>query len=109
MFFFLLQAFALFAEALIKQSIRKTGVQNHIPQWLKRGFTFFYVHLWFYHTANLLCDEFATGSVWLFEPIPLSLFRGIGLGTEGDGWWCWSDSGLRWHRGETWWKSGIAL
>jgi hypothetical protein len=107
--FFLLQAFALFGEAIITSAIHKTGLQNHMPRWVKRTFTFFYVHLWFYHTAGLLCADFARGGVWLFEPIPISLFRGMGLGTQGDGWWCWGDTGLRWHTGDRWWMSGIAV
>ncbi|KAF2254096.1 hypothetical protein BU26DRAFT_516336 [Trematosphaeria pertusa] len=107
--FFLLQSLAIFTEALLKQSIRKSGMQRHIPRWIKRSFTFFYVYFWFYHTSGLLCDDFAKGGVWLFEPIPISIFRGLGFGVEGDGWWCWGGIGLGWHRGDRWWKSGIAL
>ncbi|KAF2796325.1 hypothetical protein K505DRAFT_323421 [Melanomma pulvis-pyrius CBS 109.77] len=107
--FFLLQAIAIFVEALLSQRLRKTGIQRHIPKCAMRTITFAYVHLWFYHTAPLLCDDFAKGGVWLFEPIPISLFRGLGFGVEGDGWWCWSSGFIRWHTGDRLWKSGIAL
>jgi hypothetical protein len=107
--FFLLQAVAIFAESVLTATAHKTGLQDHLPRWLKRSFNFFYVNFWFYHTANLLCDDFAKGGVWLFEPVPVSLFRAIGLGTEGDGWWCWGDSGVRWYSGDRWWKTGLAL
>lgn len=105
--FFLLQALAIFFEVLIRQSLKE--ISPHVPRWLKRSFTFIYVHYWFYHTAGLLCDDFAQGGVYLFEPIPISIFRGLGLGVQGDGWWCWGDKGLRLHRGDRWWKSGIAF
>ncbi|KAF2680694.1 hypothetical protein K458DRAFT_373229 [Lentithecium fluviatile CBS 122367] len=107
--FFLLQSVVVFAESNLTSLVHKTGIQNRVPRWLKRSFTFFYVHFWFYHTGHLLCEDFAKGGVWLFEPVPFSLFRGLGLGTEGDGWWCYGDWGLRWHSGDRWWKSGIAL
>ncbi|KAF2637793.1 hypothetical protein P280DRAFT_457443 [Massarina eburnea CBS 473.64] len=105
MSFFLLQAAAVFIEAFLRPLL----VASALPRSLKRGLTFVYVHVWFYHTAPLLCDDFARGGVWLFEPIPVSVFRGgLGLGVEGDGWWCWGESGLRWFWGERWWMSGIA-
>lgn len=107
--FFLLQATGIFVETLLAQSLRKTGAQDHVPRWMMRTLTFIYVHVWFYHTAHLLCDDFASGGVWLFEPIPISLFRGLGLGVEGDRWWCWGGELLRWHYGDRWWRSGIAF
>lgn len=47
-----------------------------------------YVHVWFYHTAPLLMDDFARGGLWLYEPAPISPLRALGLGVRGDGWWC---------------------
>ncbi|KAF2715160.1 hypothetical protein K504DRAFT_478416 [Pleomassaria siparia CBS 279.74] len=107
--FFLLQAVAVFAEVLLSQAARHTGIQNYVPKWAMRTFTFTYVHFWFYHTAPLLCEDFAKGGVWLFEPIPISLFRGLGFGVEGDGWCCWSTGFIRWYTGKHWWKGGIAF
>ncbi|KAH8724720.1 membrane bound O-acyl transferase family-domain-containing protein [Phaeosphaeriaceae sp. PMI808] len=110
--FFLLQAAGIFAEVLGAQVLKGSSVKRRVPPYLKRAFTFLYVHVWFYYTAHLLCDDFSRGGIWLFEPIPVSLFRGIGFGAdERDGWWCWGNMGevLRWHKGETWWTSGLAL
>lgn len=107
--FFLIQALGIFLEAILTQSLRKTGIQRRVPQWFMHMFTFVYVHFWFYHTGPLLCDDFAKAGVWLFEPVPVSLFRALGLGVEGDSWWCWSGNILRWHRGDRWWSSGIAF
>lgn len=110
MAFFLLQAMGMFGELLSIQVLRSTSFQNRIPKWAMQMFKFGYVHVWFYYTAHLLCDDFARGGVWLFEPVPVSLFRGVGFGADKrDGWWCWSGQVLRWHRGDRWWTSGIAF
>ncbi|KAF9695187.1 hypothetical protein EKO04_007053 [Ascochyta lentis] len=108
--FFLLQAVGIFLEMAISGALGKTGVQKHVPRWAMRGWTFVYVHVWFYYTAHLLCDDFALGGVWLFEPVPVSLFRGLGLGaTREDGWWCWGGQIVTWHTGKHWWQSGLAF
>ncbi|KAF1851140.1 uncharacterized protein K460DRAFT_361895 [Cucurbitaria berberidis CBS 394.84] len=110
MAFFLLQAVGVFMEMVIIQGLKSTGIQRSMPTWLKQAFTFVYVHVWFYYTAHLLCDDFARGGVWLFEPIAVSVFRGLGFGADSrDGWWCWGGQVVRWHRGETWWRSGLAV
>lgn len=108
--FFMLQALGIFLEVVGSSLLRKTGIQKYMPQWAMRTWTFVYVHFWFYHTAHLLCDDFSLGGVWLFEPIPISPFRGLGLGaSEQDGWWCWSGKVVRWHTGKHWWQSGLAF
>ena len=109
--FFMLQALGIFLEFIVSSLLRRTGIQHRVPQWLMRVWTFTYVHVWFYNTAHLLCNDFALGGVWLFEPIPVSLFRGLGLGaTKQDGWWCWGgERVVRWHTGKHWWQSGLAV
>lgn len=108
--FFLLQAGGIFVEGCVRLGLGKTGVQGYVPTAVKRVVTFVYVHVWFYYTAHLLGDDFSRGGVWLFEPVPVSLFRGLGFGADGrDGWWCWSGQPVRWHSGGTWWTSGFAL
>ncbi|KAH9872885.1 hypothetical protein J1614_005279 [Plenodomus biglobosus] len=108
--FFLWQAVAIFVEGAVAQAMQGVGVGRGWPRWAKRAFTFVYVHVWFYFTAHLLCDDFTRGGIWLFEPVPVSLLRGLGLGADKrDGWWCWGGQLLRWHSGDRWWNSGIAL
>ena len=110
MTFFLLQAVGIFAETTLTQVARSAGLAQKIPSWLRKSWTFLYVHVWFYYTAHLLCDDFTRGGVWLFEPIPISLLRGMGLGAdERDGWWCWNPRFARWYSGDTWWNTGIAF
>lgn len=106
--FFLLQAGAVFVEGICRQGLRGSVIAGSVPRWVKRTLTFVYVHVWFYHTAHLLCDDFARGGVWLFEPIPVSLFRGLGFGAEGDGWLA-IEALPSWHRGSTWYKTGITF
>ncbi|KAJ4353998.1 uncharacterized protein N0V89_005730 [Didymosphaeria variabile] len=106
--FFLLQAGACFAEGIIRQSLKGSAFAKCVPGWVKRTLTFVYVHVWFYHTAHLLCDDFARGGVWLFEPVPISLFRGLGFGAEGDGWLA-IEVLPSWHRGPTWYKTGVTF
>ncbi|KAE8842050.1 hypothetical protein P3342_002652 [Pyrenophora teres f. teres] len=110
MAFFLLQAVAIFAETTLGEVATSMGLGQKIPAWVKKSWTFLYVHVWFYYTAHLLCDDFAKGGVWLFEPVPISLLRGMGLGAdERDGWWCWNPRFAQWYSGDTWWNSGLAL
>jgi len=109
MTFFLVQAVGVGVEAALKS----TGIGARVPRWCRRVGTFMYVHVWFYFTAHLLCDDFARGGIWLFEPVPVSVFRGLGFGADGrDGWWCWWGTVgevVRWHRGKTWWTTGLAF
>ncbi|KAJ5020751.1 hypothetical protein J3E73DRAFT_435302 [Bipolaris maydis] len=55
--------------------------------------------------------------IWLTQ---LARAAGIGTGVTWwlkktwtfvyqDGWWCWSGQLIRWHAGETWWKSGLTM
>ncbi|KAF1967039.1 hypothetical protein BU23DRAFT_543397 [Bimuria novae-zelandiae CBS 107.79] len=108
MAFFLLQAAGLFVENVLCKGMRGSAVVKSMPGWVKRTLTFVYVHVWFYHTAHLLCDDFARGGVWLFEPCPVSLFRGLGFGAEGDGWLA-IEALPTWYRGPTWYTTGITF
>lgn len=108
MAFFMLQAVGIFCEGVLGQVLM--GKMDGVPRWGKRLARFVYVHVWFYFTAHLLCDDFARGGIWLFEPVPVSVLRGLGFGADQrDGWWCWGGELLRWHRGDRWWRSGIAF
>lgn len=112
--FFVLQIFGVAFQLQATAVLTRMGVKNKTPRWLRRVVNFVYVHVWLYHTAPLLVDDFAAGGVWLFEPLPISLFRGLGFGAKEDGWFplVGGDSGgdiVRWHRGDRWWNTGIAL
>lgn len=108
MSFFLLQIPALFVENVLRSGFRGNAVARRVPRWMKQVATFAYVHVWFYHTAHLLCDDFARAGVWLFEPIPISPLRGLGFGAEGDGWLA-IEALPAWYRGKTWYTTGITV
>lgn len=107
--FFVLQIFGVAAQMGWVLALKEMGVRERVPWWLGWGVNFVYTHIWFYYTAPLLCDDFAKGGIWLFEPVPISLFRGLGFGTKGDGWFMWYGGLLRWHKGSSWFDTGIAL
>ena len=86
----------------------KKGVMQRIPKVVRRAANLGIVTVWLYFTSPLLVDDFARGGIWLFEPVPISLWRGLGFGPEGEGWWCWYGGLLKWRSGGAWWDSGIA-
>lgn len=112
--FFALQIFGIGVQIWSAQLLERFGVQDKVPTWLGRTVNFVYVHVWLYHTAPLLVDDFARGGIWLFEPLPISFLRGLGFGGKEDGWFplagAFSGGGiLRWHSGDRWWNTGLAL
>ncbi len=107
--FFFSQPVGIIFQMVMSQALKKTGILDKIPRRIRQAVNFVYVHVWFYYMGPLLTDDFSKGGVWLFEPVPVSLIRGLGFGLEGEGWWCWGGRIARWHRGERWWQSGIAI
>lgn len=112
--FFILQIFGISFQLAATTLLAKLGLKDRSPRWAKRVVNFVYVHVWLYHTAPLLVDDFAKGGVWLFEPLPVSFFRGLGFGGKEDGWFplVGRDTGgdlMRWHSGDGWLNTGIAL
>ncbi|KAF2668997.1 hypothetical protein BT63DRAFT_424723 [Microthyrium microscopicum] len=63
--------------------------------------------VWGYLTAPLLIEDLAKGGQFLFEPVPFSIFRGLGLGNSDDGFWCWSGRWLSFRSDIEWWKYRI--
>ena len=107
--FFLLQPLGILAQMLLASWVKNVGVRDRMPQWARGLANFTWTHVWFYYTAPLLCDDFAGGGVWLFEPIPISILRGLGFGLEGQGWWCWTWPWFTWYSSKEWWRSGLAI
>jgi Membrane bound O-acyl transferase family len=110
--FFLSQAFGILAEQFM---FKMVGISNTMQSWpkvLKRAGTLAYIIAWFYTTGPWLADDFARSGIWLLEPAPISLLRGLGLGARGEGWWCWHGTWAAWWsgiEGTPWWKKGIAI
>jgi hypothetical protein len=109
MLFFMLQALGVTVQTALVQLLKSTGVTEHVPKTVRRTANLVITAVWLYFTAPLLVDDFARGGIWLFEPVPISIFRGLGFGPKGSGWWCWYGGLLEWRSGSSWWDSGVAL
>ncbi|KAF2238721.1 hypothetical protein EV356DRAFT_506088 [Viridothelium virens] len=108
--FFLLQSLGILLQILLSHQLKKIGVVERTPKILRRATNLIFTSAWLYLTAPLICDDFAAGGIWLFEPIPISPLRGLGLGIEGTGWWCWKGfPWIHWYRGQHWWQTGFIM
>ncbi|KAL2133054.1 hypothetical protein VTI74DRAFT_2993 [Chaetomium olivicolor] len=88
------------------------GWTGRMPGWVRRGGNLVFVLVWLQVTGWGLVDDMSRAGLWLFEPVPVSFLRMMGLGLPGDeNWWRWGggEYGLRWYRGRYWWESGIRL
>lgn len=107
--FFMLQALGVFLQSSIASLLhvyiaRLPAPVRHAGNWV-------FTLAWMFGTAPLLLDDLSRGGVWLFEPVPVSLLRGLGYGAAHEGAWCWQYEvrDWYWYKGEHWWESGIAL
>ncbi|KAF2490465.1 hypothetical protein BU16DRAFT_530951 [Lophium mytilinum] len=113
--FFMTQGLGCLVEDVLTKLARRAGLHHYVPKPIRLGFTVAYLHIWGYYTAPLMADDMARGGIWLTDPVPFSPLRAIGLGPPGDdrwllwGGWPWEGQWAYFHRGSTWWKSGIAF
>jgi hypothetical protein len=106
--FFMLQALGIFLQTYFCAFFHHQISQ--LPRQIRRTGNLFFAFTWMIVTAPLLTDDFARGSIWLFEPVPFSPLRGLGFGEEGDRWSCWDLSQLGWFGGgKYWWQNGLAF
>ncbi|MCJ1282960.1 hypothetical protein MMC26_002287 [Xylographa opegraphella] len=107
--FFVLQPIGIVLQMGFSELLGMMGLREKLPTSVRGMGNFVAVHVWFYYTAPFLTDDFARGGIWLFEPIPVSLWRGLGFGAQGEGWWCWNGRIISWYSGQKWWQSGLAF
>ncbi|KAK4105520.1 hypothetical protein N658DRAFT_417061 [Parathielavia hyrcaniae] len=118
--FFLLQAAGVLVQTGACALLRSGAIMNNnnnnnrlvvLPGWVRRAGNLAFVVCWLQMTGWALVDDMSRGGVWLFEPVPVSLLRLVGLGVPGEGWWRWEGEtyGWRWHWGRYWWESGLRL
>jgi hypothetical protein len=105
LFFFLLQPVGLALQGLIERS----GSVLRLPIPFSRLLRVTLLISWFWLTFPLLADGLAGGGMWLFEPLPVSILRGLGWSTIDWQWWCWHGPFARWHVDKRWWRTGFAL
>lgn len=103
--FFMVQPIGIIGQRAIAGWMRKAGIRDKIPAWLRGVGNSIVVVGWCFLTGPLIANEFAATGIWLYEPVPVSLFRGL----TGQGWWRWGGRWLRWYTADKWWKSGFAF
>ena len=83
--------------------------KTHNTTLLHRTTNLLYTLLFLQLTAHGLVDDMGRSGVWLFEPVPVSPLRAMGV-VRGR-WWRWDGAayGVRWYWGRGWWDSGVAL
>ncbi|KAM3086572.1 hypothetical protein ACMFMG_000702 [Clarireedia jacksonii] len=105
--FFMLQALGIIIQMSLAVGLK--SVIRRMPKGVRQATNAGYALGWGLLTGWVLADDFARGGLWLYEPIPVSVLRGLGYGYEGEGWWCWEHGGVGWFSGRGWWDSGVAL
>jgi hypothetical protein len=103
--FFMLQPVGNVGQRALSAWLKKTGVREKIPKWLRGLGNMIVVLVWCCLTGPLVADDFAATRLWLCEPVPVSFIRGV----KGDGWWRWGGHWMRWYAAESWWQSGLAF
>lgn len=111
--FFLLSWVGVFVQTAGCAALQTYGVYSKAttPVWARRAGNLLFAFVWLNATQYFFCDDMSRSGIWLLEPVPVSLFRALGLGRPGDSWWRW-DPALWprwWDGGRAWWQSGIAL
>ena len=107
--FFICQPFGIiFQEFTAKELKRLLPPSLYPPKTIRRIANFLFVMVFLYWTAPLLCDDFARGGLWLYEPLPVSPMRAMGYGVEGEKWYATRNTATL-YKADRWWKSGLAL
>ena len=112
--FFLLQAVGIIVQDILSSaflSVFFPSSHHPPPRWLRRTANVLFVFAWLVWSGPLVVDDFARSGLFLTEPLPVSLLRGVGLGTgtDGEGWWCWEGAWMRVWDGGSFWERGIRI
>ncbi|KAI0395059.1 hypothetical protein F5Y17DRAFT_425052 [Xylariaceae sp. FL0594] len=87
--------------------------REKMHRFVRRSANLTFACVWLAATGWLLVEDLSRCGVWLFEPVPVSLFRAAGYdGGSDDRVWRWDrDSLPSWHWGVNgrWWETGIAI
>ncbi|KAL9639738.1 MAG: hypothetical protein Q9164_000750 [Protoblastenia rupestris] len=103
--FFMVQPIGLLGQKAASGWMKKTGLREKLPEVVRQVGNVLCVIIWFHLTGPLIADDFAATGIWLYEPVAVSLSRGL----TGEGWWWWSGKWVRWNQAERWWQSGLAF
>ncbi|KAI9374922.1 membrane bound O-acyl transferase family-domain-containing protein [Aspergillus egyptiacus] len=102
--FFILQAVGIFSQDMCSRILVALLTRHGLPppRWLRRIGNVAFVLGWLFYTGNRAADEFAKGGMWLTEPLPVSLVRGL----MGKGWLVWRTPWVEYYDDGTFWGRG---
>lgn len=103
--FFMLQPVGIIGQRAISGWIKEVGLRDRIPVPVRQMGNLMVVVAWCWVTGPRVADDFAATGIWLLEPVPFSLIRGL----RGEGWWFWGGRWTRWYTADKWWRSGLAF
>jgi hypothetical protein len=103
--FFILQPLGIMLQYYWLRYFRSTLLGKHCPAFIGYVANIVYVNAWLYFTAPLFVEDLSTGGWFLFEPVPISIFRGLGLGGRGEGWLAIYGRFAGWNNDG--WRTGI--
>ncbi|KAI4116386.1 MAG: hypothetical protein LQ338_007724 [Usnochroma carphineum] len=103
--FFAVQPFGIVGQRALSVWLKENGYREAVPLWMRKVGNVVVVVAWCLWTGPWIADEFARGGIWMYEPLPVSLVRGV----KGEGWWRWGGEWVRWETGDRWWRSGLTF
>ncbi|KKK16660.1 hypothetical protein ARAM_005764 [Aspergillus rambellii] len=106
--FFLLQAVGIFVQELYSWAVAPWLSGKNCPPaptWLSRAANAGFVLGWLLFSGRYIADDFARGGIWLTEPLPFSLVRGL----SGQGWLCWQSAWFEYYDDGTYWGRGVRI
>lgn len=86
--YFVLQPAGVAIQDVFSKAVLPKICRRELPQWLRRAANFMFAYSWLMGSGSLIADDLARGGVWLTEPIPISLLRGLGISGDREGRWC---------------------
>jgi Membrane bound O-acyl transferase family len=90
--FFALQPLGMAIQSACSQHFVRSYLSDSPGYWrtlLRQGSNFGFTILWLWACSGIFMDDMTSGGIWLFEPIPLSLIRGLEFSKEDKRFWCW--------------------
>ncbi|KAK8055532.1 hypothetical protein PG993_000759 [Apiospora rasikravindrae] len=87
--FFMLAGLGAQVQRTLARHVLRSQIQSYAPRWLRRASNLVFTFAWMHMISSYLLDDFSRCGLWLWEPIPFSFARMLGLGTPGGNWWRW--------------------
>jgi hypothetical protein len=108
MIFFLLQGVGIALQQQVALYLHKRI--GPLPKGVRQAGNVAFCLSWLYVTAPIFINDMASTGLWMFEPVPVSLFRSLRFGHVEDHWWRWDRQHWpKWYPAKHWWEIGIAL